>query len=197
MKTILTISALISIGLLLSFQTQDKPTNSELKTTCIVLAKLSNNAIDKNRKDVLAIYYNAYKALREENNFSDNCDSYFDKIKANHGSSFGTWKIQSEFPPKLLVSSGGGFTHKEIEFMEKLKNYRLFEKDFQDILLFMDIKRGVIKTDNIQNIDLNEWKSMIKTYNNLNLDKVEPKKIEELNKPSYNIKEFKQVIQKR
>jgi hypothetical protein len=199
MRKILITVIILSILFLLSFQTQLKPTNSELKTTCIVLAKLTDNAIENQRNDLVTLYLNTYKAMREEHNFSNSCDKYFDDIKSIYGNSLGVWGIYSEFPPRQVESAivRGNYTHKEIIFMEQLKSYSLFETDFHDILLFMDIKRGQINVENIKKTDVKEWNNTINKIKDLKLDEIELKLIDELSKPIYNINEFKQNVEQR
>ena len=181
---------------MLSFQNKTATTELELQTTCKMLAKLTSNAIDKNRKDKVAIYYNAYKALREENNFTNNCDNYFNQVKESYGTYIGTWTIQSDYPPKKVITpgNGGGFTHHEVELMEKIKAFNLSEKDIQELLLLKDLKNGHISREQLKNLNVEEYKSLFENIKPLDSDKIDPANLNNLTNPSYNIEEFKKEI---
>lgn len=181
----------------ISFQenTKNEFSEQELQTTCRVLAKLSGESINKNKKDKVLIYYIAYKSIREDYTFTNNCDVYFDQIKSQYGSALGSWTIKTDSPPvKILLPSSGGFTHHEIELLDKIKASKLDEIDIENALLLKDIKSGEIKGEEIKKSDIDEIKKILNNIDNLDLDKITSDKLYQVKKPVNNLKDFNKTV---
>jgi hypothetical protein len=194
MKAIL---ILIFIFGLTSFVTSDQSqiVQDDLKTTCKVLYQLSDKAIDNDRKDLIAIYYNAYQAIRLNNEITDGCDQYFDGIRTNYGEDIGNWTLGLDFPPKHFTSpTTGGFTHKEIETLTKFRELNLTLEDLEQIKLFKGIQENTIdlkllKTTNTQNI-----KQLNDNLNKLKIEDIDYSKLNQLSNDKLKIEEFQKVI---
>lgn len=197
MKKLFIIIVIICAGIFISFQknTQNEFSEQELQTTCRVLAKLSDASINKNKKDKVLIYYSAYKSIREEYTFNNNCDAYFNQVKSQYGSGLGSWTIKTDSPPiKIVISGSGGFTHHEIGLLDKIKANKLDEIDIENALLLKDIKNGEVKTENIKKTDIDEIKKILNNMNNLDLDKINSEKLNQLKKPVYNLNDFNKAV---
>lgn len=197
MKKVFIIIVIICAGIFISFQenTKNEFSEQELQTTCRVLAKLSDAAINKNKKDKILIYYSAYKSIREDYTFTNNCDTYFNEIKSQYGSELGSWTIKTDSPPrKIVVLGSGGFTHREIELLDKIKANQLEEIDIENALLLKGIKNGEIKTENINNTNIDELKQIFNNMNDLGLDKISPEKLYELKKPVNNLNNLNKAV---
>ncbi|WP_143569727.1 hypothetical protein [Tenacibaculum agarivorans] len=176
---------------------QSQISQDNLKTTCEVLYQLTDKAIDNDRKDLIAVYYNAYKAIRLNNEITDGCDRYFDEIRTNYGKDIGNWNLGLDFPPKYLNSiKSRGFTHKEIETFTKFKELNLTLEDLEQVKFFKGIQENTVdlkllKTTNTQNIKL-----LNDNLNKLKIETIDYSKLNQLSNHKLNIEQFQKIINK-
>lgn len=142
MKHVLLFCTFVLIGQRALTQTPIRPTDQELKTTCTVLAKLTDTAINNNQKAKITLYYNTYCALQETYTFADNCDTYFKEIKSRYGNDMGVWTIKSDYPPKRAQYQGNNFTNNEKDLIEKIRRGELTDKDIQKLQEMMGAKQN-------------------------------------------------------
>ena len=169
--------------------------NSELNTTCSVLYQLTDKAIDNDRKDLVALYYNAYKAIRENGFTSVGCDTYFDDIKSNYLTDIGFWTLTLDFPPKRISGNfNGNFTHKEVETLRKINELNLTVEDLTRFSIFKEliennVDLGTLKTTNVEDLRLIEQNLM-----NLQLEKIDFNSLNKLPNNRLKIEEYKKII---
>lgn len=83
----------------------------KLKITSQVLSELTNKAIDDDRKDLIAIYYSTYQAIKLEHSTTEEHDQYFNEVKDAYESEIGRWVVGLVFPPEEYLI----FVHMEKE----------------------------------------------------------------------------------
>lgn len=180
-----------------AFYQNNSVTQQELRTTCQTLAKLSNTAITKNQKDFVAIYYNAYMAIKKENNFSD-CDTYFNDVKTAHAASIGDWSIRMEFPPKKFVTPGkGGFTHKDFEHMLKINKLKLTDLDLQRLMFLNSLEKGNVDVNALKKSNPALLNDISKSLNSLDLENIDTAQFKNLPKKHYDINGFKKALENK
>lgn len=179
-----------------SFSQNNTLTSQDIKATCHVLAKLTDIAITKDRKDLVAIYYNTYEAIKSEQNISDDCANYFNQIKSKYSSSISSYNINIyEFPPKLTSSSVlGGFTHIDIDLLSKLKEMKISDEDIEQLLFLKELKENNVDVNFLKNSNPENLKIINQKLNKLDLNKLNMDRLNSLTKDNYEIKEFNQSI---
>ena len=194
MKSIVALIGIIGITSFTVIQ-QSQIDQKDLKTTCGVLSKLTHDAIDNNRSDLIALYYNAYKAIRKTGEITDGCDNYFDAIKTSYGSEIGHWNLDLDFPPKYLdQNNGGGFTHKELETLGKFKELNLTIEDLQHVKLLKGITENTVDLQLLKASDANGIKQLNDNLNKLKIETIDYSKLNALSNDKLKIEQLQNAI---
>lgn len=167
---------------------------NDLKITCGVLYRLTDKAIDENRKDLIAIYYNTYQAIRTSNVITDECDQYFKSIKSNYGNEIGNWKLGMDFPPKYTSSNDTGFTHKEVETLAKLKEFGITAEDLDHFVLLKKLQKNTVDLKLLKTTNSELIKKLNENLGKLKLDKIDHNKLNSLSNENLKIEQFQQLI---
>lgn len=187
----------MSILGLTSFVTSDQSqiVQDDLKATCRVLYKLTEKAIDNNRKDLIAVYYNAYKAIQLNNKITDDCDRYFDEIRTKYRNDIEDLILGLDFPPRYFSSpTRGRFTHKEIETLTKFKELNLTLEDLEQIKLFKGIQENNIDLKLLKNSNTQIIKQLNDNLNKLKIEDIDYSKLNQLSNDKLKIEELQKVI---
>ncbi|MEO1053456.1 MAG: hypothetical protein AAFX87_22670 [Bacteroidota bacterium] len=166
----------------------------DLKTTCSVLYQLTDKAINDNRKDLIAIYYNAYKAIRLANTITDGCDQYFDGIKTSYASDIGNWTVDLDFPPKISSSGGRGFTHREVEILQRFQELELTDKDLDQLTLFKGLQNNQVDLKTLKTTDTKEILLLNENIKKLKLKRLDESKLERFSDQKLNIEQYQRMI---
>ena len=191
---------LLTVFGLNTFMVSDTPqiNHSDLKVTCKVLYELTDKAIDNNRKDLIAIYYNAYKAIRLNNKITDGCDQYFEGIQTSYGKSIGNWTLALDFPPKHLSQTPiRNFTHKELETFQRLQELNLSLEDLEQIKLLKGIQENNIDLKLLKTMNVQDIKHLNDNLNKIKVEDIDLSKLNQLPNNKINIEQFQQVIKQQ
>lgn len=117
----------------------------KLKITSQVLSELTNKAIDDDRKDLIAIYYSTYQAIKLEHSTTEEHDQYFNEVKDAYESEIGRWVVGLVFPPEEYLI----FVHmekeppegprikigvaRELQIAKKINTLNITEKDLEQL----------------------------------------------------------------
>lgn len=155
--------------------------DEELKSTCKVLSSLTDKAVDNDRKDLIAIYYNTYQAIRLDHQITESCDQYFNDIRRIYFADIGNWTLGLDFPPKLSEETGsGGFTHKEVDTFRKIRAFGLTGDDVEQVVLLKELQKGAVDIDLIKTIDPKKLEIMSENLMKLKLNKSDLEKSKSL-----------------
>jgi len=168
---------------------------SELNATCSVLYKLSNKAIRTNRKELLAIYYNAYKAIRLSNVITEDCDRYFKDVKNKHYEGIGIFALGFDFPPKEVDLSHREFSNREIETLQKIKDLGFTLEDIDQLTLTKELIENNVNLKLLKVTDSEKIKKLTKNLNKLNIKDLDYNKLNSLSNSKVKLEKFKELIE--
>lgn len=162
--------------------------DEELKSTCKVLSSLTDKAVDIDRKDLIAIYYNTYQAIRMDHQITEACDQYFNDIRRIYFADIGNWTLGFDFPPKISEeSSAGGFIHKEVDTFRKFQAFGITGDDIEQFVLLKKLQENTMDDDLLKTIDPKNLEIIRERLMKFNLNKSDLKKSKGLsNKPLQN-----------
>lgn len=198
MKTLLIITSIFCFNyFLISDQLNIK--SEDLNNTCKVLYLLTEEAIDDNRKDLVTIYYNAYKAIRIKYEITDDCDRYFEEIKSKYKPDVGKWTIGLDFPPVDYLSPTRNYDikHKELELLKVFNELNLEIKDLEQIVLLKGIQNNIIDLKILKNSNLDDIKELKDNLNKLKIKKITPATLNKMTNETLVIEQLQNRIEKK
>ena len=195
MKLIIILFTLIGIS---SSIIDDDPIEPEdLKATCKVLVKSTSQAIDNNRHDLVAIYYNTYKAIRLKHTINPDCDTYFDEIKSGFEKDVGDWSVRLDFPPQHMPNpTSGNFTNEEIETLYRIKESKLTIDDLDFLELLKGVQENNIDVNILKRTNTDNIKLINDNLNRMSLENIDQEKLNSLNIEKVKIEQFQKIIHK-
>ena len=167
----------------------ERPTPAEFEAASKVLGFLSREAIKANKKEDLYVCYAVYNIMRNKNLVDTKWNDYFDQIRRFHLNNIGSYVLTFT---RVTNPLGLGYANSEIS-MEMLSENPITENELNNLLLFLDIERNQICVNNIQNINLSEWNSIITRINELKFIGLDQIRNQVFDKNVYEFNEFKQI----
>ncbi len=174
MKIKYLIAFLLGLILLPAFLFVSKPNDPELKTTCYVLANMIDTAIVSNQKDLIVSAYNTYLYLNKVYNYKFQ-STYFDEVKSKYSNQIDVFcydltGIDNVFDPidpgKVSYHKKGGFTHKEIDLLNKIKDINLNIEDLDVIKKYKENQINKIQPGFDNQTKRNNKATSVKTQKN-------------------------------
>lgn len=170
--------------------------HEDLKTTCKVLVNLTNDAIDNRQNNLVAIYYNTYKAIGLYNKIPEECEKYFEQIREIYIDDLGKWTLGLDFPPKHYNSlSTRTYTHKEVETLNMLKKLNLTLEDLEQVKLFKGIQENTIDLKLLKTANPNNIKQLNDNLNKLKIENIDYTKLKLLSNEKLDIENFQNIIE--
>ena len=195
MKTTLVIILIIGMTSFTLIK-KTKIEHEDLKTTCKVLVNLTNDAIDNRQNNLVAIYYNTYKAIGLYNKIPEECEKYFDQIREVYIDDLGKWTLGLDFPPKYYNStSNRTYTHKEVEALNMIQELNLTLEDLEQVQLFKGIQENTIDLKLLKTVNPDNIKHINDNLNKLKIEDIDYSKLKLLSNEKLNIENFKGIIE--
>ena len=113
-----------------------------------ILAEQTDKAINQDRKDLVAVYYNSFYAMNSDYDFPEEYHEYFEQLTTNFKEDVGQWMIGLEFPPKVMpeifVHMGKLPPGERGRLIKGLDSLKISAKDLQEFSTFRKLqKQGV------------------------------------------------------
>ncbi|MDW7694448.1 hypothetical protein R9C00_06835 [Flammeovirgaceae bacterium SG7u.111] len=200
MKTFVFLFIVAACSLSFFTKIEDNISQKDLRTTCKVLYQLTDEAIDNDRKDNIAIYYNAYYAIRGNYNITDGCDQYFEGISSSYFNDIGSYNINLESPPKAKEMPKivvGGFTHQQVQVLEKITELNITMDDLEKYFFYNELQKGYIDLNKLKPENIDDLMKIYDNMNKINLNHFDANKVKDLPNKKLEIKEFNEIIKNK
>ena len=173
---------------------ENKLSAQEVSCACTVLSKLTDEAVRNGDKDEVALYFNTFQAIKNKYPFSQSCTQYFDDIKTTQGNAVGEFRIGMSRPPLIYKGPSGGFTHKEVSLMNKMKDLNVEETDLDQLMLYKGFIEGKVDITRLKATEIDGLNKMQQSLEKMDLKKLDQKKISEFENKEVKVEEFQKMI---
>lgn len=182
-----------TIGMIAFTQAQETISSNELSCACNTLQKLVSNASKSGRGFDVLIFKQAYEAMNAQYPLGNGCMNYFVQVGQSIDGTDVAYSLSSVYPPPRL-QSGGGFTHKEIDMIHKIRENNISEEYLNQFKLYESLKKNVINPQLLNTNNQVELRSLSNGLGKLDWDGISTEQLNLLPAREFQIEDFNRAM---